>query len=128
MQKKTDLYYRNEYIAAKLLYRIFFHSGGYMSDSFERGINVLKQPLSILPEHISDLVLEHIRQSIHYEPVIGIMGKTGAGKSSLCNALFEHPLSPVSHAEGCTRKPLHFTLNAGGRSLTLVDLPGVVAH
>ncbi|XIX45635.1 GTPase family protein [Escherichia coli] len=106
----------------------FFHSGGYMSDSFERGINVLKQPLSILPEHISDLVLEHIRQSIHYEPVIGIMGKTGAGKSSLCNALFEHPLSPVSHAEGCTRKPLHFTLNAGGRSLTLVDLPGVVAH
>lgn len=81
-----------------------------MSDSFERGINVLKQPLSILPEHISDLVLEHIRQSIHYEPVIGIMGKTGAGKSSLCNALFEHPLSPVSHAEGCTRKPLHFTL------------------
>ena len=91
-----------------------------MSDSFERGINVLKQPLSILPEHISDLVLEHIRQSIHYEPVIGIMGKTGAGKSSLCNALFEHPLSPVSHAEGCTRKPLHFTLNAGGRSLTLV--------
>ncbi len=24
MQKKTDLYYRNEYIAAKLLYRIFF--------------------------------------------------------------------------------------------------------
>lgn len=97
-----------------------------MSDSFERGINVLKQPLSILPEHISDLVLEHIRQSIHYEPVIGIMGKTGAGKSSLCNALFEHPLSPVSHAEGCTRKPLHFTLNAGGRSLTLVDLPGVV--
>lgn len=99
-----------------------------MSDSFERGINVLKQPLSILPEHISDLVLEHIRQSIHYEPVIGIMGKTGAGKSSLCNALFEHPLSPVSHAEGCTRKPLHFTLNAEGRSLTLVDLPGVVAH
>ena len=99
-----------------------------MSDSFERGINVLKQPLSILPEHISDLVLEHIRQSIHYEPVIGIMGKTGAGKSSLCNALFEHPLSPVSHAEGCTRKPLHFTLNAGGRSLTLVDLSGVVAH
>ena len=95
-----------------------------MSDSFERGINVLKQPLSILPEHISDLVLEHIRQSIHYEPVIGIMGKTGAGKSSLCNALFEHPLSPVSHAEGCTRKPLYFTLNAGGRSLTLIDLPG----
>ena len=99
-----------------------------MSDSTERGINVLKQHLSILPRHITSMVLEHIRQSIHYEPVIGIMGKTGSGKSTLCNALFEHPLSPVSHAEGCTRRPLHFTLKAEGRSLTLVDLPGVVAH
>lgn len=96
-----------------------------MSDSTEQGINALKQHLSFLPEHISSLVVDHIRQSIHYEPVIGIMGKTGVGKSSLCNALFEQPLSPVSHTEGCTRKPLHFTLNAGGRCMTLVDLPGV---
>ncbi|NHB89835.1 GTPase family protein [Photorhabdus tasmaniensis] len=95
-----------------------------MSDSTEQGINVLKQHLSLLPGHISSVVLERIRQSIHYEPVIGIMGKTGAGKSSLCNALFEQPLSLVSHTEGCTRRPLRFTLNARGRCLTLVDLPG----
>ena len=88
----------------------------------------VKSYLTFLPEEIRQKILEHLHSVIHYEPVIGIMGKTGAGKSSLCNALFEHPLSPVSHAEGCTRKPLHFTLNAGGRSLTLVDLPGVVAH
>lgn len=68
-----------------------------MSDSTERGINVLKQHLSILPGHITNMMLEHIRQSIHYEPVIGIMGKSGVGKSTLCNALFEQPLSPVSH-------------------------------
>lgn len=83
----------------------FFHSGGYMSDSFERGINVLKQPLSILPEHISDLVLEHIRQSIHYEPVIGIMGKTGAGKSSLCNALLN-----ILSAQSAMQKAAHVNL------------------
>ncbi|WP_250262096.1 GTPase, partial [Escherichia coli] len=31
-----------------------------------------------------------------HEPVIGIMGKSGAGKSSLCNALFQGEVTPVS--------------------------------
>lgn len=95
-----------------------------MSDYTEQGLDALKQQLSLLPETLSRTILNRIRQHIHYEPVIGIMGKTGAGKSSLCNALFQHPLSPVSDVQGCTREPLCFTLNAGGRSLTLIDLPG----
>ncbi|OKP23804.1 GTPase family protein [Serratia fonticola] len=95
-----------------------------MSDKTEQGLDALKQQLSLLPAALSRTILNRIRQHIHYEPVIGIMGKTGAGKSSLCNALFQHPLSPVSDVQGCTREPLRFTLNAGGRSLTLVDLPG----
>lgn len=95
-----------------------------MPDKTEQGLDALKEQLSLLPEALSRTLLEHIRQYIQYEPVIGIMGKTGAGKSSLCNALFQHPQSPVSNTAGCTREPLRFTLNAGGRSLTLVDLPG----
>ncbi|CAI1006817.1 MULTISPECIES: GTPase family protein [Serratia] len=95
-----------------------------MSDKTEQGIDALKQQLSLLPQSLSRTILERIRQTITYEPVIGIMGKTGAGKSSLCNALFQQPLSPVSDVQGCTREPLRFTLNAGGRRLTLVDLPG----
>lgn len=95
-----------------------------MSDKTEQGIHALKSRLSLLPEQLSRTVLDRIRQCIHYEPVIGIMGKTGAGKSSLCNALFQQPLSPVSNTAGCTRQPLRFTLEAGGRRMTLVDLPG----
>ena len=95
-----------------------------MSDKTEQGLDALKQQLSLLPATLSRTILNHIRQHIHYEPVIGIMGKTGSGKSSLCNALFQQPLSPVSDVQGCTREPLRFTLNAGGRRLTLVDLPG----
>ncbi|STH23074.1 putative GTPase [Escherichia coli] len=34
-------------------------------------------------------ILEHLRKLTRHEPVIGIMGKSGAGKSSLCNALFQ---------------------------------------
>lgn len=95
-----------------------------MSDNTEQGINSLKQHLSILPTHLSRAVINRIRQTIHYEPTIGIMGKTGSGKSSLCNALFHQPLSPVSHASGCTREPLRFTLDMGGKKMVLLDLPG----
>lgn len=95
-----------------------------MTDNTEQGIVALKKHLSLLPEYLTHRVIERIRQCIHYEPVIGIMGKTGVGKSSLCNALFQRPLSPVSDVEGCTRRPLRFTLEIGGRRMTLVDLPG----
>jgi len=96
-----------------------------VSDKTEQGIDALKQQLSLLPEALSRTILDRIRKTINYEPVIGIMGKTGAGKSSLCNALFQQPLSPVSDVQGCTRTPLRFTLDMGGRRMTLIDLPGV---
>ncbi|KFC96717.1 NgrB family protein [Leclercia adecarboxylata ATCC 23216 = NBRC 102595] len=53
------------------------------------------------------------------------MGKTGAGKSSLCNALFAGEVSPVSDVAACTREPLRFRLQVGEHYMTLVDLPGV---
>lgn len=89
------------------------------------GLNTLKQQLALFPHYISQPVLEHISHAISYEPVIGIMGKTGAGKSSLCNALFRQPLSPVSDTHSCTREAQRFTLTFGERAMTLIDLPGV---
>lgn len=85
----------------------------------------IKQTLSDLPEWASERIMQHIRQLTNYEPVIGIMGKTGAGKSSLCNALFAGEVSPVSDVAACTREPLRFRLQVGERVMTLVDLPGV---
>jgi predicted GTPase len=84
----------------------------------------LQQPLSGLPQWISERILQQINQFTHYEPVIGIMGKTGAGKSSLCNALFTGDISPVSDVAACTRKPLQFRLRLGKRFMTIMDLPG----
>jgi len=85
----------------------------------------LQQSLSGLPQWASERILQQINQLTRYEPVIGIMGKTGSGKSSLCNALFSGDVSPVSDVEACTRKPLRFRLQLGKRFMTLVDLPGV---
>lgn len=51
-------------------------------------IEAIEKPLSSLPYSLSRHILEHLRKLTSHEPVPGIMGKSGAGKSSLCNALF----------------------------------------
>ncbi|UVO07153.1 GTPase family protein [Pectobacterium polonicum] len=85
----------------------------------------IQASLSVLPDNLHQRVIEHIEQLIQYEPIIGIMGKTGAGKSSLCNALFQGDVSPVSDSRACTRHALTFRLSSGQRSILFVDLPGV---
>ncbi|MBQ4795300.1 hypothetical protein F9U41_14760 [Pectobacterium versatile] len=89
------------------------------------GLKSFQQSLSGLPQWASERILQQINQLTDYEPVIGIMGKTGAGKSSLCNALFAGEVSPVSDVAACTREPLRFRVQVGGRFMTVVDLPGV---
>ncbi|EIL64200.1 putative GTP-binding protein [Escherichia coli 541-1] len=89
------------------------------------GLQPLNHSLYGLPQWVSERILQQINRLTHYEPVIGIMGKTGAGKSSLCNALFVGEISPVSDVAACTREPLRFRLQVGERYMTLVDLPGV---
>jgi predicted GTPase len=53
------------------------------------------------------------------------MGKTGAGKLSLINALFQSTLSPVSNISGFTRQAQRFSMTMSNHTLTFVDLPGV---
>lgn len=89
------------------------------------GLQAFEQPLASLPCTLRQLILERIQNLTHYEPVIGIMGKSGAGKSSLCNELFRGEVSPVSDVNACTRDVLRFRLRSGCHSLVIVDLPGV---
>lgn len=88
-------------------------------------IEILLTFLNFLPQQTSERILSHLQQAINYEPVIGIMGKTGAGKSSLCNALFQQPVCLTSDLMACTSEPQRLVLTVGERSMTLVDLPGV---
>lgn len=103
----------------------FLFSFQRSSDEKSEGFQSLQQSLSGLPQWASERILQQINQLTHYEPVIGIMGKTGSGKSSLCNALFAGEISPISDVIACTRDPLRFRLQVGKRFMTLVDLPGV---
>lgn len=89
------------------------------------GLQSLQNSLSSLPQWVSEHILHQVSQLTNYVPVIGIMGKTGVGKSSLCNALFADKVSPVSDVTACTRDPLCFRLQVGEHAMTIVDLPGV---
>lgn len=98
-----------------------------MSDSTLIGQipEVTKQSLSRLPGVLSDELVERLLQCVHYEPVIGIMGKSGAGKSSLCNTLFRFPPANVDAVKGCTRRAQQYKTSDGLHALNIIDFPGI---
>lgn len=96
-----------------------------MPDNPEHALHVLKQQLSPLPANLSETILSRLHQCIHYEPTIGMMGKSGTGKSSLCNALFTPPPARVSAVRGCTRQVQPYSFSLASHALLIVDFPGI---
>ena len=70
-------------------------------------------------------ISEKINDMLEYQPAIGLFGKTGAGKSSLCNALFGQDVCPIDDVAACTRDPQSVLLNMGCNGIKLIDVPGV---
>ncbi|SUI57591.1 GTPase family protein [Shewanella baltica] len=69
---------------------------------------------------------DKLSHMLNYRPRVGIFGKTGAGKSSLCNALFGREICQVSDIEACTRAPQEVMLNLdNAKGIILIDVPGV---
>lgn len=86
-------------------------------------------------EDVADIRHEDLMRSIeekvaeikNYVPRVGIFGSTGAGKSSLCNALFGDEVALVDPVRACTRELMEIQIGRGRKSgrLILIDFPGV---
>jgi len=89
-----------------------------LHDSFaKQGIDIPAEYWNKISSRLNDI--------IQYEPMVGVFGKTGAGKSSLCNALFGRDICPISDIAACTRETQQIRLNIAGKGMTLLDVPGV---
>jgi small GTP-binding protein len=93
------------------------HDARNMEELFDRiGVPLEKQAA----------IKKKLNEKLSYVPKIGFFGKTGVGKSSLCNALFGKKLFEINDVEACTRDTQEEVfLNAGNKGITLLDVPGV---
>lgn len=79
----------------------------------------------VIPPAYRENIRHRIQDVLTYRPRIGLLGKTGAGKSTLCNTLFGEDISPVSTITAGTRTLQEVHLRGDTQGLTLVDVPGV---
>jgi len=79
----------------------------------------------LIPEQFKKEIINKLNEKINYTPKIGVFGKTGVGKSSMCNAIFGEDVCPISDVQGCTREPQEVMLSIEGNGLKLLDVPGV---
>jgi len=92
----------------------------------DRVLDVFNRQPHLLTEAQRQQLRERIEGVVNYQAVVGVMGKTGAGKSSLCNALFGQKTAEVDDIAACTRYPQEITLSyKQGKGLALIDMPGV---
>jgi len=88
--------------------------------------DVLNQHGNELSDEQKQQIERKLSEMLNYKARIGVLGKTGAGKSSLCNALFGQEICQVSDVAACTRNTQDVLLEIGGnQGITLVDVPGV---
>jgi uncharacterized protein len=76
-----------------------------------------------------DIILQEIRDKVaqlrSYTPKVGVFGNAGAGKSSLCNALFGKDVALISDVAACTRAPQEILVGNDQGGIVLVDVPGI---
>lgn len=90
-----------------------------------RSFDALFKELEAISPDKAAVLVKRIEAILGYEPRVGVFGKTGAGKSSLCNALFGAEISAISDVSACTRNPQEIFVQVGAAGVKLIDCPGI---
>lgn len=97
-----------------------------MSKNHDQIISKLEEKFGkLMPQELKTKIASKLDEMKSYVPKVGVFGKTGVGKSSLCNAIFGADVCAISDIEACTRKPQEVLLELGGNGMQLLDVPGV---
>ena len=70
---------------------------------------------------VAEKIRNYVNQLRNYKPKVAIIGKSGAGKSSLINALFKSNVSKVSHVDTGTMDVKEFNF----QGIKILDFPGL---
>jgi predicted GTPase len=83
--------------------------------------------LAVENDQLMREIQERIAKIRSYTPRVGVLGNSGIGKSSLCNALFGKKAFEIDDVEACTRDPQEVLIGHGSGSggIILVDVPGI---
>ncbi len=71
-----------------------------------------------------DRIIKEAETYLGEKPRIVVCGKTGAGKSSLINALLGREVNRVGHSEPTTQEEQEKAWTLGESSLRILDVPG----
>ena len=80
--------------------------------------------MSVNPMDEQDRVIQEAEKHLGEKPRIVVCGKTGAGKSSLINALLGREVNRVGHSEPTTQEEQEEAWTLGESSLRILDVPG----
>ena len=77
-------------------------------------------------QHIIERIQDELKRVSNYVPRVGVFGDAGAGKSSLCNALFGNDIAQVSHVDTHSCMPQEILIgDKDNGGMILVDVPGI---
>lgn len=103
----------------------------YNLDTYADLIKALLDQLSRLPPPIRQPLEKELNELLHLvedirPPRFMLMGRRGAGKSSLINAIFDAPIAKVGAVEAQTGKPKWYPYDRDGKQIEILDTRGIL--